>query len=282
MSPIPRYHLPESERLFLARCCQELAAIGDLDSLVAACVERAPGFREGAGELAGRIRVEVRDAGAPGLLHVAGLPRAGSPQCLSLLLACLLGEPVKEHDLGPWVKEIKVDDGYVYSRPSARDAREFLLHTDLSYSTASPPLFLMHSLVNHPGDGGQTTLCSVDRLVERLAEPLRRELSAPQFIFPVPSYYPSHQAVTSAVLRQSPDGPWWLRFRQDGLRSTTWAGMSAVLELSRLMIDQMIETHVESDTVLLLDNRRWLHGRTAFLRQAGPQGARHLNQVYVQ
>ncbi len=282
MDNIPRFGLPEEERALLAGCCAEAGPLEDRESLVAWCRERAAALRPGLPRLAAHIEETMRATGSSGLLRVVGLPDGAAPEALSLLLACLLGTPVKEHERGPWVKDIKVDEGFVYSRPSARDSREFFLHTDLSYSSAPPPFFLLHSLVNSSRNGGMTTLCPLRSLLGRLSAEALHQLSLPQFLFPVPSYYPGDGQVTSAVLHAAPDGSLWIRFRRDGLRSTTWVGMAAVAELLEAIAGETLETHLESGSALLIDNRRWLHGRTAFLPQAGRGEARHLQQVYAE
>jgi lysine 2,3-aminomutase len=280
---VPRFALSAEERALLAQWCAELGAEGaDRERLVAGCRERGAALRSALPRLAARIGAAMRDGCSEGLLRLIDLPDGVSPEALSLLLAGLLGEPVREHAQGPWIKEIKVDEEFVYSRPSARDAREFFLHTDLSYSSSPPPFFLLHSLVNSPSNGGMTTLCPLAGLLGRLSEEAVRQLALPQFLFPVPSYYPGDGPVTSAVLQTAPDGSRWIRFRRDGLRSTTWAGMAAVGELLDAIVEQSLETHLESGSVLLIDNRRWLHGRTAFLPAAGRGEGRHLHQVYAE
>jgi lysine 2,3-aminomutase len=282
MDKVPRFVLPEEERALLGRCCAEIGSREDRDVLVAGCRERAEALRFGMPRLAAKIGEAMRAKGSAGLLRIVDLPAGVAPEPLSVLLACLLGTPVKEHDLGPWIKEIKMEEGFVYSRPSARDSREFFLHTDLSYSSSPPPFFLLHSLVNSPRNGGMTTLCALQSLLDRLSEETLRQLALPQFIFPVPSYYPGDAPVTSPVLLTAPDGSRWIRFRRDGLRSTTWNGMAAVAELLEAIAGQTLETHLESGSALLIDNRRWLHGRTAFLPQAGHGEGRHLHQVYAE
>ncbi len=282
MDNVPHFVLPDEERSLLARCCAEIGSCEDRESLVSSCREKVEALRSGLPRLAARIEETMRAKGSAGLLRIVDLPDGAAPEALSMCLAGLLGTPVKEHDLGPWIKEIKVDEEFVYSRPSARDSREFFLHTDLSYSSSPPPFFLLHSLVNSPRNGGMTTLCSLRSLLDRLSEETLRQLSLPQFIFPIPSYYPGNGLVTSSVLHTAPDGSRWIRFRRDGLRSTTWAGMAAVADLLEAIAGQTLETHLESGSVLLVDNRRWLHGRTAFLPQAGRGEARHLHQVYAE
>lgn len=282
MDNLPHFVLSNEERSLLARCCAEIGSREDRESLVAGCRERAAALRSELPRLALRIEETLRARGSAGLLRIADLPDGAAPEALSVLLACLLGTPVKEHDLGPWIKEIKVDEDFVYSRPSARDSREFFLHTDLSYSSSPPPFFLLHSLANSPRNGGMTTLCSLQSLLDQLPQETLRQLALPQFIFPIPSYYPGDLPVTSPVLHTAPDGSPWIRFRRDGLRSTTWAGMAAVAELLEAIAGQTLETHLECGSVLLIDNRRWLHGRTAFLPQAGRGEARHLHQVYAE
>jgi lysine 2,3-aminomutase len=282
MEDVPSFVLSEEERALLAGCCVEIGSGEDREHWVASCRQRAADLRSGLPRLVERIAETMHAGGSAGLLRIADLPDGVAPEALSMLLACLLGTPLKEHDRGPWIKEIKVDEEYVYSRPSARDSREFFLHTDLSYSPSPPPFFLLHSLVNSPHDGGMTTLCSLASLLGGLSEETLHQLSLPLFIFPIPSYYPGGGVVTSSVLHTAGDGSRWIRFRRDGLRSTTWAGMAAVGELLEAISGLTLETHLERGSMLLIDNRRWLHGRTAFLPAPGRGEARHLHQVYAE
>lgn len=283
-SGVPQLRLVDAERQQLTVAA--LAAVtsvpkGDAAALVGACRELAPGVRARLARLSARIDGAMRGGDGTGVLHLIGLPAVAEPAALSILLACMLGDPVKEHEAGPWLKHIWPEAGESLGRPSARDSREFFPHTDLSYSASPPSFFLLHSLCNNPAEAGRTTLCAMSVLTRRVTEASLAELARPQFYFPTPSYYPGSGTVVAAVVGELDDGRRSIRFRRDGLRASSFAAMAAVLDLLGAIDRSMVEIHLDPNTALIIDNRLWLHGRTAFLHDARSGTPRHLHQVYA-
>ncbi len=281
-----KYTINEQEKNALIEVCAavqaQISTEQNQDLLVRKSQEVVLASGDGLRCLSNLIQAHIRSDQGTGVFHVSNLPVVEDSRVLSAVLGFLLGQVVRYEGEGDYIIEIKVQRTSGLDRPSFRNSREFLPHTDLSYAPQPPPYFFLHSLHNDRQEGGFSTWCSVQDLVARLSEDVIAQLAKPQFIFPAPSHYQGGGAIVHSVLQQGPNGSFYIRFRRDGIRAKSRAGIAAVVELVEAMTEVMKETNLEDNSVFYLDNRRCLHGRTAFLHSPASLALRHLNRVYVE
>ena len=228
-----------------------------------------------------RIQSEVRHPRGSGCIVISGLPHVDDSRILTAVVGFLLGQVTKYEGEGDYIIEIKVQPNAKFDRSSFRNAKEFLPHTDLSYSSNPPPYFYLHSLHNDPSEGGFSTICFVDEIVAQLSENVVEELRKPQFIFPAPSHYRGTPWVVYPILEQNEYGQPLIRFRRDGIRAKSREGIGAIVELVQIMNKCVAEMNLADNSVLFIDNKRCLHGRTSFLYSSLNPTPRHLNRTYV-
>ena len=220
---------------------------------------------------------------SPGLLVLEHLPKAKDPRRLILIVGSILGTVEREANEGDYVIPIKEQQTKPGERPSFKNAGVFYFHTDLSYVTEPPLFLLMHSVVNNMGDGGLSLFADIEVIIRKLSALDIAELQKPQFLFPAPPHFKGGGVVQFPILTQSnEDGVWRLRFRRDNLRAETRTGIEAVVQLLKAINDSAEEVMLETDSLVLLDNQSFLHGRTAFAGGGhNPKEPRHLNRIYV-
>lgn len=151
----------------------------------------------------------------------------------------------------------------------------FPWHTDCSYETSPPRFFALQVLHPDQCGGGTLSLIQVDRLLSRLSPSARQALSESEYGINVPPEFikDSEQLhIEGRVLStaESPSGPRpQLRFREDILSPLTDRARTGMEELKTLLLGPSIQTeilHLTAElmprgSVILLDNRRWLHAR---------------------
>jgi alpha-ketoglutarate-dependent taurine dioxygenase len=157
---------------------------------------------------------------------------------------------------------------------------EFPWHTDCSYENPTPRYFALQVLQHDRCGGGVLSVMSVARLVSLLSEATREALAKPDFRIEIPPEFIKNtegQCIVGSVL-SSHDAiggggrtTYGMRFRDDILRPLTGTGAAAVLELRQALqrargaSDATLHLESERDmprgSVLLVDNRRWLHAR---------------------
>jgi alpha-ketoglutarate-dependent taurine dioxygenase len=215
-----------------------------------------------------------------GLLLVKNLPPSNS-KSLVLLIAEILGSTAKIEGEGDYIMDIKEKSNSFEKRPSYENTKAFYLHTDLSY-IFNPPLFIgMHCQANNIEDGGYSIFCDLNVILQSLSSMTLGELQKPQFLFEAPSHYNGNSIVKFPILTRSDNSDSWsIRFRKDNLKSETASGSEAIVELIEAMNKNSFEIMPEKNSIVLLNNKSFLHGRTAYFG-GNKINPRHLNRVYV-
>lgn len=200
-------------------------------------------------------------------------------------MASTMGRIVKFEGAGDYITEIKEDPGAKAGRPSFANAREFFLHTDLTFAPSPPSFFAMQSVVNYPDEGGISVFCDIREAVAGLDAICLERLQAADFLFTAPAHYKGIPVVTFPILtRPDNTGDWRVRFRRDNLRARTRGAIAAVVDLVQALSQAAFEVMLDAGTVALIPNDRVLHGRTAYVGardRTNPRPARHLNRMYV-
>lgn len=180
----------------------------------------------------------------------------------------------------------------VVSTPSptsnAYTAFGLALHTDLPYWDPPPEFQLLHTLAND-ATGGDSTLADGIAVARQLAadDPAAFELLTR---WPVPFRYldaDTEHHLAWPVIEVSDDGQQIVGIRfNNGVRATDHRAAGpdgerfyrAYLELWRRFNAAEVAFRLEAGDVLCFDNRRMLHGRTAF---DPTSGRRHLQGCYL-
>jgi len=263
----------------------DVAIQADQVSIVNAAVKLIPAARERIPDFYELIRRLREDHTSPGRIILQRLPKARDPKTLIALIGSLLGMPTKYDGEGDFIIEIKEQSSNLGERPSFKNAKEFYLHTDLSYAPTPPRFLLMHSIANAQGDGGASLFCGIEDTLTQLSALDIEELRKPQFIFPAPPHYAGTREVQFSILTQNAtSGAWRLRFRRDNLRVLSRSGIEALTQLIRAFDKVSEQVFLPTDSLILLDNATQLHGRTAFAGTVAPSSLgqqRHLNRLYV-
>jgi hypothetical protein len=170
--------------------------------------------------------------------------------------------------------------GSSISQARSETMEEFPWHTDCSYENPTPRYFALQVLQHDRCGGGVLSILSVARLVNLLSEATRAALAKPDFRIDIPPEFTKSaegQCIIGSVLSSHDatgsrrHAAYEMRFRDDILKPLTAAGTTAVLELRRALqrargaCDSTLHLDSEGDmprgSILLVDNRRWLHAR---------------------
>ena len=210
-----------------------------------------------------------------GALLLKNLPES-FPKTQFLNLAQLFGKVTTYTKEGGTIMEIKVQQNKNQSpsRPSFKNNREFYLHTDLSYIPNPPHMLIVHCLKNSPNKGGQVTLCDTKYVLRQLSQKTKKTLRNTEYLFPFPTHYKTNSSECNfAILTDKQK----IRFRRDGLKTKSKTAALAVQEFIDLAEGQHFSISMTKNSLLLIDNQRYLHGRFAYSNHA----TRHLNRIYL-
>lgn len=215
---------------------------------------------------------------SPGAVVIGDLD-AAAPEAL-LRVACAIGDPdtgIAEELIGPRIMDVRYDPHKraTLDRPAYFTADHFPLHTDVSYVSNPPRYLLMHCVTPDPGGGGACLIANCSDAASLLEGDAARWLSRPVFRFVYPPGCPVGESQPMAVREP---GLW--RFKPGAMRCPAEA-FDAVREFEDALGAVALTLPLGSGDLLILDNHRWAHGRTAFdpARNEGPQ--RHFMRTYV-
>ena len=162
------------------------------------------------------------------------------------------------------------------SRPAYFSSDAFPLHTDLSYVVNPPRFLLMLCLVPDAAGGGLTKLSDCQQTWSRLSMSDRTQLGTAQFRFRNPPNTPEGDAGVLSVSYSSPQWNIW-RFRRDSMIVPDDA-LLAVDHFGFILEQTAITFGLSAGELLIIDNHRMVHGRTAF----DSDSPRHFLRCYAQ
>lgn len=151
--------------------------------------------------------------------------------------------------------------------------QDFPWHTDCSYEASPPRYFALQVLRPDRRGGGTFSALGAQHIIDRLSPSSQAALCRPEFRISVPPEFVRSGAgdsiVGSVLAADGPGAPRMIRFREDIITPLTAEAGTAMDELRRVLLGQELrgETlHLGAESmprgsVLLLDNRRWLHAR---------------------
>lgn len=173
--------------------------------------------------------------------------------------------------------ELPITPAYPAS-PQARSEtmEEFPWHTDCSYEKCPPRFFALHVLQHDRYNGGTTSVLQVDKVIKYLSSPTLASLSRPEFAIRVPPEFIKKSDERQIVGNLLDIGDpilgvrsAQLRFREDIISPLTREGEAALNEFKNVLhgseikaeILQLTPEKLPKGSVVLIDNRRWLHAR---------------------
>lgn len=212
-----------------------------------------------------------------GFALVRGLVFNGEDTRLAAV-STLVGQPVRYYDQA-LITDVK---------PARTDRRhdvhagvhDFPLHTDKSFAP-DPPRFILFQCVSPDTKGGGLSVLSDARTAfARLDAADQQILLTTRIAIEVPTHIPfDKKTMQGAVVEQQPDG-FRFRLRQDLYLNADDPVLRGALERFYHQLTQLAtEIGLERDDLLVVDNHRVLHGRTAL--KAGYESERHLKRIYA-
>ena len=159
--------------------------------------------------------------------------------------------------------------GMETQQSSACSLVELLFHTEQHFHPHSPDYVLLYCLRQSPG--AATFYASVRELEGRLAADTRARLFKPLFRSGVDYIFGNTDTERGngplvPVLYGNPDDP-FLCYDQDLMVGTTPAAQQALVELQQALDEATDSVSLEPGDLLLVDNRRCVHGRRPFKAQ---------------
>lgn len=165
---------------------------------------------------------------------------------------------------------------------------DFPWHTDCSYEESPPRFFALHVLQPDRYGGGTLSVMKVDQLYKLLSPATRDALFRPEYQISIPPEFvkqPDQRHIIGSVLaidRRQGQTP-MVRFREEIVTPLSDEAARALAELKQWLRD--LEAHrqftlhltaadLPQNTIVLMDNHRWLHARNIV-----KDPARHLRRV---
>lgn len=164
---------------------------------------------------------------------------------------------------------------------------EFPWHTDCSYEELPPRYFALHVLQEDRFGGGTLSAMNTRRLSMSLSPSTRASLMRPEYSITIPPEFikdSRKQNIVGSLMAADEQGqPSMLRFRRDLVSALTERASKALHELDAAVQDSKAQSQsmvhltakdFPAGTIILMDNRRWLHARHSI-----KDPKRHLRRV---
>ena len=179
--------------------------------------------------------------------------------------------------LGPLIMHLRENSDKAQNNhlPSYFTSNFFPLHTDVSYVPHPPKFMLLHCIHPDPGGGGINLLADCDKALASLADNERNTIGLKLFNFLYPPNCSEGQSQAHAIFE---DGLW--RYKYSSMDFPEQAS-SVVENFNRILADVSISILLERGDLLVVDNHRIAHGRTAFNRVHSNQPGRHIKRLYA-
>jgi len=151
----------------------------------------------------------------------------------------------------------------------------FPLHTDVSYVPHPPRFMLLLCVHPAPEGGGLNLLADCNKALERLDERDREIISQKAFNFLYPPNCGEGQSEPFAIIENC----LW-RYKYSSMDFPAHAA-PAVERFNQLLMDVSTRLLLERGELLIVDNHRIAHGRTAFNHCHHQLPTRHIKRLYA-
>lgn len=194
--------------------------------------------------------------------------------------------PISHSASQGWFWDVRPSDGTsiplqtANHRARSETMADFPWHTDCSYEDNPPRYFGLHVLQHDRFGGGTLSAMNIAKLGEALSPGAREALQRKEYVITIPPEFikePSRRKIVGNIMATGETGATdtsMMRFRRDLLQPLTSAAASALKELDTLLDDSRASngpaatstvhlkaTDCPAGTIILMDNRRWLHAR---------------------
>ncbi len=141
---------------------------------------------------------------------------------------------------------------------------EFFFHTDCSYEDNAPDYFGLHVITPDSKGGGCNLLINTCLIIQQLSEDAFKILNSCLYTFRVPTeFYKGIKAIQAQIIDENLN----LRYRRDLIdrEQCKEKELKALKEFECIISNpkNMARIFLQRDHILLLDNKRFLHARTA-------------------
>jgi alpha-ketoglutarate-dependent taurine dioxygenase len=194
------------------------------------------------------------------LVHTDWTAEASGPAMVDFVSRIGILNPHLGHETDVWdIRPLKTAGG-----ARSHTAEEFPMHTDCSFEDPPPRYMALYVVNEDQLGGGLSTLVDTEVLMRHLSPRAITTLHTTEFDIRVPpEFFKGTASIRGRILSAS---KLW-RYRSDTIvRDTcTPAQLQALGELDALLENphMILTTKLPSGAMLILDNSRWLHGRTA-------------------
>ncbi|KAB8233208.1 Clavaminate synthase-like protein [Aspergillus alliaceus] len=184
------------------------------------------------------------------------------------------GLPITHSSSRGWFWDVRPSPETTSSHQARSETMdEFPWHTDCSYDRVPPRYFALQVLQPDTNGGGTLSVLRSEHLLSRLSPTTRISLTHPEYAFTVPPEFTkddNDKHIVGCLLSTTEEQRHvQLRFRADIISPLTTRAESAYRELQGVLSSKDIEAdiiHLTSESmprgsIILLDNRRWLHSR---------------------
>jgi L-asparagine oxygenase len=213
-----------------------------------------------------------------GFVVIENLPDGRNETLAALML--LLGRPVHEAKAGPMIMDIKpTPHDTSVKAVSYYTWNSFNYHTDLSFADAPPDLITMICVLPDARREGLSLVADSRACVSGLSDSALAELQQPQFTFGAPAHYRGESLRQKPILTRNQSGHFDIRVRFDKMTAESAGANRAVRELYDALAGCKQEFFLERNSGYIVDNRRLVHGRSAFTPSFDAHD-RHLKRIY--
>jgi L-asparagine oxygenase len=187
----------------------------------------------------------------------------------------VLGCPVAfaDQQAGALIQNVSPIPGCEADESDVGSSRPLPFHTENPFHELAPDFLLLVCLRSDESSVASTTLAQVKDIVSRLDRDVVSTLREPSFIERGTTNTPK------AVLTGPSDDP-CIRFDATWTQAVNEAGTDALVALLAELARSSQAVRLAAGDLLLIDNRRWLHGRTRF-NASGEASERWLQRLYV-
>jgi clavaminate synthase len=192
-------------------------------------------------------------------------------------LACSYGREIDEELLGPKIMDLKYDFAKIkeQQKPAYFTSDYFPLHTDVSYVPNPPKFMLLQCVMPDADRGGSCLLADCAAAFDLLAEDEQAMLSRKLFRFAYPPNCPAGESSPYAIRNKNV----W-RFKYSSMKFPDEVSV-AVESFYEALQEIATELFLERGDVLIVDNHRIAHGRTAFHKPYPGDPGRHIRRLYA-
>lgn len=187
--------------------------------------------------------------------------------------------PISHSAMRGWFWDIRPSDvDFQAGNHQARSEtmQDFPWHTDCSYEDLTPRYFALQVIQPDKCGGGTLSLMNVQNMSELLSPATRAALGRLEYRIDIPPEFIKSQdqrhIVGNILATDGSHGSSIMRFREDIVTPLSEDASQALYELKRVLSEAEMQPHstilrlrpsdMPRGSIILVDNRRWLHARS--------------------